>query len=191
MVYAWIYNDIYEASRSKGVARVRAFPHHYECSAVVHAPPLMLFEHVDDPARLSSHMSQSSWAMGGGRMQVEPDEGRGRTLGSRIRMTGRIFGVRLSVEEAVTERDPPRRKVWETIGHPRLLVIGHYRMGFDIEPRGRGSTLRVFIDYALPDQGPTRCLARLFGSYYARWCTGRMVDDAVGHFLSQARLATA
>ena len=26
----------------------------------------------------------------------------------------RVFGVELSVEETVTERNPPRRKAWET-----------------------------------------------------------------------------
>jgi hypothetical protein len=120
-------------------------------------------------------------------MEIESDEGRGRTVGSRIRMAGRVFGILLTVEEVVTERDPPRRKVWETIGRPRLLVIGHYRMGFDIEPRRSGSLLRVFIDFALPDEVPARWLARLFDSYYARWCTRRMVDDAVMRFASPAK----
>jgi hypothetical protein len=121
-------------------------------------------------------------------MQVESDEGRGRTVGSRIRVAGYVFGILLTVEEVVTERDPPRRKVWETIGRPRLLVIGPYRMGFEITPQDIDSLFRVFIDYALPEDVPARWLARLFGSYYARWCTRRMVDDAVVHFASPATL---
>ena len=44
-------------------------------------------------------------------------------------MNGRILGLKLSLDEVVTERDPPARKVWETVGVPRLLVIGPYRMG--------------------------------------------------------------
>ena len=56
--------------------------------------------------------------MGGGRMQIELDAGRGQTVGSRIRLSGRVFGLTLSVEEIVTERVPPQRKVWETIGSP-------------------------------------------------------------------------
>ena len=115
-------------------------------------------------------------------MQVALDADRGRKVGSRILLAGRVFGIRLSVEEVVTERDPPRRKVWETTGSPRLLVIGHYRMGFDLSPRGSESSLRVFIEYALPAKAPARWLGRLLGGYYAGWCTQRMVDDAVRHF---------
>jgi Polyketide cyclase / dehydrase and lipid transport len=142
-----------------------------------------LFDYVDDYARLSSHMNRSTWMMGGGRMETEVDPGGGRRVGSRIRMSGRVFGLLLSLEEVVTERVPPRRKVWETIGRPRLLVIGNYRMGFEIEPQGTGSTLRVFIDYALPGTPAAWWLGRLFGRHYARWCTRRMVSDASRWFV--------
>ena len=115
-------------------------------------------------------------------METEIDSGRGQKVGSRIRLSGRVFGVELSVDEIVVERDPPRRKVWETTGAPKLLVIGHYRMGFELSPLRNGSMLRVFIEYALPQSVPARWLGGLFGRYYARWCTRQMVDDAVGHF---------
>jgi hypothetical protein len=115
-------------------------------------------------------------------METEIDEGRGQAVGSRIRLSGRVFGVELSVEEIVVERNPPRLKVWETTGVPKLLVIGHYRMGFELSPQGNGSMLRVFIEYALPEHAPACWLGRLFGRYYARWCTQQMVDDAVDHF---------
>jgi hypothetical protein len=95
---------------------------------------------------------------------------------------GRAFGIRLSVEETVMERVPPFRKVWETDERSRLLVIGPYRMGFEIAPVGPRSHLSVFIDYALPDGFWTRWLGRLVGGWYARWCVRRTVDDAVAHF---------
>ena len=117
-------------------------------------------------------------------MRVEVDAGLGQKVGSRIRLAGRVCGIELSVEEVVTERNPPFRKVWETIGSPRLLVIGDYRMGFELSPRGSESTLRVFIDYALPESAPAHWLGRLFGRYYAKWCTQQMVDGAVKHFAS-------
>jgi hypothetical protein len=117
-------------------------------------------------------------------MRVEVDEGLGQRVGSRIRLAGRVLGFELSVEEVVTERSPPFRKVWETTGSPNLLVVGHYRMGFDLSPRGSESMLRVFIDYALPKGAPAQFLGPLFGRYYARWCTQQMVDDTVKHFES-------
>lgn len=160
-------------------------PLHCESKGLVQAPIDQVFAHIDDHARLSSHMSERSWRTGGGRMETEIDSGRGQKVGSRIRLSGRVFGVGLSVEEIVAERNPPRRKVWETTGTPKLLVIGRYQMGFELAPQGKGSMLRVFIDYALPERGLARWLGRLFGRYYARWCTQQMVDDAVKHFASR------
>ena len=48
--------------------------------------------------------------------------------------------------------------------------------------------LRVFIEYALPKNLPARCLGRVFGRYYTRWCTQQMVDDAARHF--ETRVST-
>jgi Polyketide cyclase / dehydrase and lipid transport len=168
------------------VARPVILSNHYGRSAFVSAPAERVFAYADDPARLSSHMSESSWMTGGGRMQTELDAGHGQTVGSRIRLIGRVFGLELSVEEIVTERVPPQRKVWQTTGSPRLLVIEHYRMGFEITPQEHGSLLRNHIDYAPPDQPLTRWLGCLMGSFYARWCTRRMVHDAVRHFAAVA-----
>src|SRR5215510_4578827 len=148
-----------------------ALPHHYEASALVQASVEKVFAYVDDPTRLSSHMSKSSWMMGGSRMQIELDDDRGQRVGSRIRMSGRIFGLRLSLEEVVTEYNFPHRKVWETTGTPpNLLAIGHYRMGFEIGSRDIGSLLRVYIDYSVPYGVLTRLLGYLLGPIYARWC---------------------
>jgi hypothetical protein len=160
--------------------------HRYESRAIVHAPVDRVFAHMDDHSRLSSHMSESSWMMGGGRMNISLDDGLGQKRGSRIRLAGKVFGMELSVDEIVTLRHPPYRKIWETIGSPKLLVIGHYRMGFELSPRGEYSTLCVFIEYELPPGPVARWLGRLFGGSYASWCTRRMADDAVKHFASPA-----
>src|SRR5215510_16583662 len=88
-----------------------ALPHHYEASALVQATVERVFAYVDDPTHLSSHMSKSSWMMAGSRMQIELDDDRGQRVGSRIRMSGRIFGLRLSREEVVTEYNFPHREV--------------------------------------------------------------------------------
>jgi hypothetical protein len=150
-----------------------------------------LFDFLDDPRRLGAHMSRASWMMAGGRMDYLLDEQQGRAVGSMIRLSGRAIGITLAVEETVIERVRPRRKVWQTVAEPRLLVIGAYRMGFDIEPRRPGSGLAVFIDYALPLALAARSLGRLFGGVYARWCVGRMAADAVHHFVGQQQAPNA
>ena len=95
-------------------------------------------------------MEKPSLMMAGATMRVETDALKGRAVGSVIRITGRVLGVNLTVDEVVTERVPPLHKTWETRGEPRLLVIGSYRMGFTISPQGDRSRLVVFIDYQLP-----------------------------------------
>lgn len=74
----------------------------------------------------------------------------------------------------------------KTTGVPNLILIGHYRMGFKLSPHGNGSTLCVFIDYALPERVPAHWLGRLFGPYYARRCTQQMVSAAVKHFTARS-----
>lgn len=153
-------------------------PFHFECSVAVKAAPEAVFSRLDDPRLLSAHMSRASWMMVGSHMVIELDALEGRAVGATIRMHGRMLGIRLSLEEVVTDRLPPLRKAWETTGAPKLLVIGHYRMGYEVTPQGDCSRLRVFIDYALPQAGPSRWLGRLFGGVYARWCTRQMANNA-------------
>ncbi len=162
----------------------RSFPRHDESTAQAHAPIDVVFAYLDDPAALSAHMGKSSMMMMGSKMSTELDAGGGRVIGSRIRMHGSVMGIPVSLEEAVIERQPPRRKLWETVGNPRLLVLAHYRMGFELTPRGDSSLVRVFIDYSLPTTAPQSWLGGLLGGVYARWCTKQMADGAAGHFAS-------
>ena len=156
-----------------------------EKTALIPASASEVFAFVDDHSRLSSHMNQSSWRMGGGRMSSVLDEEKGQAVGSHIRMSGTVFGLRLSLDEVVTVRRPPTEKRWQTVGIPRLLVIGSYKMGIQITPANGLTRLRVFIDYDLPADWPASWLGRLFGGIYAGWCVGQMVDGAARHFGEQ------
>ena len=160
-------------------------PYHSESTVEVSAAADAVdavFSHLDDHSRLSAHMSNSSWMMAGSRMAIELDGSEGRAVGAKMRLSGRVLGIPLLVEEIVTERKPPLRKVWETTGAPKLLVISQYRMGFEITPKAKSSQLCVFIDYALPVGPISRWFGRLFGHFYARWCTQHMAGDAAKHF---------
>lgn len=161
-----------------------AFERHDECSRIVAASVEAVFAHADDFRRLSSHMSGSSWMMAGVRMEYTFDDGGGRTVGAIVRMHGNLLGVGLALEERVIERLPPQRKVWMTTAPPQLLVIGSYRMGFDVTDRDGETLLSVFIDYDLPAKWPARGMGHVFAGMYARWCTRRMADDTVRHFLT-------
>lgn len=169
----------------------RSLPLHDESVALVHAPIDKVFAHLDDPMALAAHMGKSSMMMMGSKMSTEVDAAGGHAIGSKIRMYGSVMGIPVSLEEVVVERQAPYKKLWETIGNPQLLVMAHYRMGFELAPKGDSSLVRVFVDYSLPTAAPQSWLGRLLGGVYARWCTKQMVGDAIRHFDSEARQETA
>lgn len=157
------------------------FALHHESSVQLNATPEIAFAYLDNFNALSAHMAKRSMMMMGSRMGIATDDRKGRDVGSRVEMRGRVLGIPLSLSEIVTERDPPLRKAWETID-TSLVVIGPYRLGFELAPSDRGSRLRVFIDYDLPGQGFGRWVGKALGRTYARWCTRRMASDAATHF---------
>jgi len=63
-----------------------------------------------------------------------------------------------------------------------MLILKSYRMGFDLTPRGDGSSLRVFIDYVVPDGWPGYILGHRFASAYARWCVSEVIQGATRRF---------
>lgn len=151
---------------------------HAEAVALIHAAPQQIFARLDDQRQLAAHMTKGSWMTLGSKFNFELDEFQGRRVGSVIRMNGRIAGIGLGLDEMVNEYEPPKRKAWATLGEPRLLVIGAYRMGFNLAVEDDGARLQVWIDYLLPSRVPLRWLGWLLGPAYARWCVRRMVEDA-------------
>ena len=156
------------------------FTHHYENNVVIPAKPTEVFTFIDDHTNLSSHMSTSSWMMGGGKMVTTTDVGKGQKIGSHITMRGKAFGIPLFLDEIIAIYNPPITKVWKTVGNPRLVVIGQYQLGFEIKPQGASSLLRVFIDYDLPRKNSW--LGIPFGRMYARWCVQQMTVRVRANF---------
>jgi len=159
-----------------------AYRYFADAGAQIGAPVASIFDFLDDQDNLSSHMRERSWMMMGSTMDIFMDDQRARAVGSRFGFTGRILGIPLRVDEVVTERQPPIRKVWETTAEPTLWVIGRYEMGLELSPAEQGSHLRVYIRYNLPIGWFPRLLGSAFGRAYARWCTAKMVSDAQRHF---------
>lgn len=157
---------------------------HYEDEALIAASATRVFDWLDDPRHLAAHMNRSSAMMAGGSMALFLDEMQGRQVGSQIRMRGRMLGLLLELDEVVTEREAPIRKVWETVGEPTLWVLSRYRMGVDLKSAANGCYVRVFIDYDLPASPVLSWLARWMSRPYAVWCVEQMlaaVREAFGH----------
>jgi len=161
-------------------------PFQFEKSVDLDAPAAIVFDYVDDFELFGDHMMRSSWMMAGSSMRYEFDVARGKAVGAAVRLIGSVLGVPLEIEECVIERTPPLSKTWETVGHPRKLILEAYRMGFEVLPRGSGCRLTVFIEYALPRSGFGFLLGRILGGWYARWCVRSTALAAVHQFGGQA-----
>lgn len=155
---------------------------HYEESKVISAPPKEVFEFVDNPLNLSKHMEEPKPEMLWGWMKNTPDEKGGREVGSVMKVNGNVLGINIALVEKVIQREVPFNKAWQTFNGINLMVIGHYTMGFEIEPEEDSSKLRVYIDYELPKSKKARLLGHLFGNMYARWCVNQMLTDTDKHF---------
>jgi hypothetical protein len=160
----------------------RTLPLHYSQTSILKTSCERAFAFLDDFEQLGSHMMGGSWMMAGSGMRYEFDAARGRAPGARIRLTGSMLGLRLRIEEEVTEREVPRYKSWITTGAQHMLILDAYRMGFSLEPVDQGARLEIFIDYARPAGLAGRLLGWLLGGVYARWCVRSMVAAAVERF---------
>lgn len=159
-----------------------AYESRFEITRTLAASPEVAFEYLDDPHRLSSHMGKSSWMMMGSKMDLSLDAGKGKKVGSEIILKGKMMGLELFVREKVTERAVSQLKAWETYGPQKMIVIDQYRMGFSLEAAGENTRVSVFIEYNLPKSFWGRVLGQALGDFYARWCTKKMVTDAMRYF---------
>jgi hypothetical protein len=156
---------------------------HYENSIVLQAKPEEIFNFADNHLNFASHMNKSSMMMGGGKMVTEVDDGKGQVVGSHIKMSGIVFGIKIFLDEVIIKHDSPNFKEWETVGDLKLLVIGHYRLGFEITPEDQNSKFRVFIDYDQPKSLGSKILGFLFGRIYAKWCVQNMISGVKKRFI--------
>lgn len=159
------------------------FGNHFEKIVKISAKPKEIFDFADNHENLSTHMKSLSWMMGGGKMDTQTDTGNGQKVGSHIRMSGNVLGFKLGLDEVVTIYDPPTRKEWQTVGGINLIVIGHYKLGFEVLPGNGDSKLKIYIDYDLPQTAGGRILGYLLGDLYAKWCVSNMTTVVRNHFV--------
>jgi hypothetical protein len=161
---------------------IEVFASHHEEQAAVDAPADLVFEYLDDFEQIGAHMTRSSWMMAGSKMSYEFDGGKGRRLGSHVRLLGSFLGLKLEINERVIDRVPGESKAWQTVGSQRMLILARYRMGFSLRPLPRGCRLTAFIDSTLPATGLGHLFGLLAGGAYARWCVRNILRQATNQF---------
>jgi hypothetical protein len=129
-------------------------------SAIIAAPAERVFAYADDIRNLARRMSQNrSMPMMGSTLKLDIVTPAVTGVGATYRYSGRMMGLTIDFSETVTQYEPGRRKVWHTIGTPRLLIIAGYEMAVLVEPiLVESARLTIGIDYTLPRAGAWRTM---------------------------------
>lgn len=153
---------------------------HYEESIFIPAPARNVFDYVDDHSRYYSHVIKFARLLGG-HMDLQMDESHGQSVGSHIRLSGKVFGRSLSLEEVITKREVPYIKTWETVGTPKFLIVGKYQYTVRVESKDHGSFLNISFDFSPPKKSGW---FRLFlSNIYSKMCAGEMVKMTRNYFI--------
>ncbi|MGE0852997.1 MAG: SRPBCC family protein [Hyphomicrobiaceae bacterium] len=148
-------------------------------SAIIAAPAERVFAYADDIRNLARHMSEGrSMPMMGSALTLDIVTPAITGVGATYRYFGRMMGLTIDFSERVTQYELGRRKVWHTVGTPRLLIIAGYEMEVLVEPVTIDSArLTIGIDYTLPG-APWCAIGWLLAGTYSRWCLNSMVEGA-------------
>jgi hypothetical protein len=98
-----------------------------------------------------------------------------------LRRGGQLPGLPLRVDEIIDTYEPGRKKSWRSVGVPRLLVLGRYRMGFEVCPRADETDVLVYVEWD-PLPGWRGALLRGAARRYAAWFVDSAVRGAQGAF---------
>ena len=153
----------------------RSKPWHFEQAIDIKARPQDVFAFVDDIHHTGWHMEKSSMPMMGGKMEVEILSKNRTGLGAAYRWTGRVLGMPIDFSETVVKYAKDKERVWRTIGEPKIIIIGHYEMGFKLTTIQRSTRLTIYISYELPKPLFGKFLGWLLSGWYSKWCLKKYV----------------
>jgi hypothetical protein len=146
-------------------------------SIEIKAQPSEVFKHVDNINNTGTHMSKSNMPMMGGSLKTEILSKNEIGPGATYRMYGKVMGMDIDFTETVTKWIENQERVWETIGDPKLLIMGGYAMNFNVRPSNWGTRLTFGIKYSYPKSAFWKFIAFLLGDWYAKWCLKNMAKD--------------
>jgi hypothetical protein len=155
-----------------------SWPFHLSQFVEIQASPQVVFDFMDDVHKAGWHMEQSSMPMMGSKMQIETLSKNQTGVGATYRWTGKVLGLPIDFSETVVKWENGRKRIWRTIGVPKIIIIGQYEMSFLVEPTKTGSRLSVSIDYELPKPIFWKFAGWLLAGWYSKWCLGNMCQDA-------------
>lgn len=146
-------------------------------SIIIHSTPAKVFQQMDDFSKTGMHMSESSMMMMGSKLKLEQLSTNPTGVGASYRWHGKMMGMDIDFNEAVTKWQPPLLKQWETIGAAKIIIISWYRMWFEISLNANDTVAKISISYVPPKEWHYKILSFLFANWYCNWCLNNMLND--------------
>ncbi len=144
----------------------------------INASPERVFRYLDNMQSVGEHMMKSSMPLMGGKLKLERLSSNPTGVSATYRYRGRVLFLPIDFSETVIEWVETKRKIWKTIGTPKLIILGNYEMGFELEQTQEGTKAHLWIDYEIPRPWFGRILGMLLADWYSRWCLRMMGSGA-------------
>lgn len=145
---------------------------------IIKAPVEKVFSLMDDLSKTGMHMSERSVMMMGSKLTLEHLPSPEKGVGAKYRWKGKMMGFRLDFTVEVTKWIENKEKIWQTIGTPRLIILGQYLMRLKTEPQTEGTLASLEIEYTRPPGLFYGLLSLLLARSYANWCVNQMLNDS-------------
>jgi hypothetical protein len=139
--------------------------------------PGRVFDLLDDLSVTGMHMTNSSMAMMGSKLDLQFLTEQKRGYGTKYRWTGTMMWMKMDFTVDVTKWVNGQEKVWETIGEAKLIIYTWFRMNLILTPTTNGTKAELSITYKRPEQLGYKILSFLFADLYCWWCLRNMMQD--------------
>lgn len=91
---------------------------------IIHYPPKEVFAFMDDLSKTGMHMTENSIMMMGSKLMLEQLPGPSRGVCATFHWHGKVMGMQVDITETVTKWIEDQENVWETIGTPKIIILG-------------------------------------------------------------------
>ena len=145
---------------------------------IIHSSPQKVFSFMDNLSKTGMHMSENSMMMMGSKLILEQLSGPLQGVGATFHWYGKVMGMSIDITETVTKWTENHEKIWETIGTPKIILLGWYRMILKTEPAKEGTLASLQIDYTPPSGLFHNILYFFLSHYYCNWCLNNMLNDS-------------
>lgn len=177
-VYAQDISNKYKKGDTLRNRKIR----HYEKTMEINGTSEEIFDFMDDIRNTGMHMTESSGAMMGGKLDLHWLTDHKTGLGTKYRWTGKTVGMKMDFTVEVTKWVEGKEKIWATTGEAKMIVIDWFEMYLIIAPVKKGKSQTKLGIYYTKHKS---LLGFLLGKAYSKWCVKSILRDTKKHFKKQ------